>query len=146
MPGFGTRRSKLTSLLVSHSPGLRHRCCFCAWEYSFSSFVIACTAAPASGKGRETCSRIRTLSVTFPSGIPMLSPALLGGPVREAAWMSELEEAFAWALSLSFYRDGSVSVSEDLYRVSGKVLMILSLLLRYPLAESECSFYFFKSP
>lgn len=62
----------------------------------------------------------RTLSVTFQSGIPMLSPALLGGPVREAAWMSELEEAFAWALSLSFYRDGSVSVSEDLYRVSGK--------------------------
>lgn len=49
----------------------------------------------------------------------MLSPALLGGPVREVAWMSELEKAFAWALSPSFYRDRSVSVSEDLYRVSG---------------------------
>lgn len=50
----------------------------------------------------------RTLTVRFLYWILMLSPGLLGVPVQEIAWISELEEVFSRAFGFSFYRNLSV--------------------------------------
>lgn len=54
--------------------------------------------------------------------------------------MPELEEAFTWALGLLFYRDLSVSMSDDLYLVVGNSINDIRFTTQVPLAESEYSF------